>query len=788
MTVQTAASVWRNYQIPGVPASGARRPEKAEIVTWGTWLETLLSSSAAGLAYSTLSAINADLAHNASTVAVVYGDGTPANNGLYVKSGASGVGAWSRVSDLPTGLVRLTVTGGTANAIVATAPETPTVPGNKLYLLTPVASNTDITTIVVNGNAAVPIKSTLNNDLVPNSLLANSTVIMAWQTDHYQLLVSVPVDASGILTSALSARDAAAASAASAASSASALGNQVHQYDTKALAAAATVPGGVTYLHTISDGAYYKRVGAQPAHAGKLQSVDGAWWELVPVDGFVSVDSFGAVADPGDLSTDSHVAIQAAFDTATALGVNVRFSAKRYVSSTKIVLVDAHGHNFQGDVAGAGKDLTTITFTNNGSGTDIDSAMQHGFEVYPVTNGLGGDITGFRRGEISGIKFVGPAHGASIYMANSQQAGVRRCSFATVRYGIANECCIHSQIVENTFADFKNAGVGLLETGDTARVWYASGLPTTSYWNDSPRIVGNQFTSSVIGGLAHILDHGSQAECNRLIENNIFFNTVGANPYGYLARNAQPTFVSNWFEDVKYPVRMLAANALEGGAGANLTGVTAAEPAGTYAIGTFPDGFCISGTFTGNFTSRATDSFDLSGITASPCFIGQNFVTQQLGTAIVNRNESNSMVVDAGNYVPIGTYKNIAFPTHYTNIASAGLWADYAPTIAAQTGAITTATASGRYGQSGGTVNFNASLTITTNGSGAGSIRIGLPVPAKGGASLEWECRGRNSATGADLLVTISSGGNYATVLTTTQTYPGADGAVLKISGTYEMG
>lgn len=220
--VKVASEVWRKFELPGVPASGPHKPDKADIIAWGTWLETLLSGSTPGLAYATLAALNADLTHPIGSTAMVYADSNPANNGIYVKSGS-----WSRISDLPTSVVRLTVTGGTANDIVATAPETPTAPGNKLFLLTPSAANTDAVTIAVNGADEAPIKNALGSQLAANSLLTDVPVLMAWQTDHYHLLVSLPVDASGILSDAIDARDAAegfkdaaAASAAAAAASA----------------------------------------------------------------------------------------------------------------------------------------------------------------------------------------------------------------------------------------------------------------------------------------------------------------------------------------------------------------------------------------------------------------------------------------------------------------------------------------------------------------------------------------------------------------------------------------
>lgn len=95
-------------------------------------------------------------------------------------------------------------------------------------------------------------------------------------------------------------------------------------YATKAAVQAAIILVGVSFLNiagytTAGDGggALYKKVVSQPSHAGKIQSADGAWWELSaniinPV--MFGADSTGAV--------DSSTAFQNAYDF-NVNGVNI---------------------------------------------------------------------------------------------------------------------------------------------------------------------------------------------------------------------------------------------------------------------------------------------------------------------------------------------------------------------------------------------------------------------------------------------------------------------------------
>ncbi len=286
MVNQTAADVWRDYDTANVPASGAHKPDKREIRAWGAFMETLLAGVGPGLGYETRALAIADIAHAANTLALVYSDPTPAYNGLYQKYGVSGAGSWTRVGDLPNGIVRLTITAGTANAIIATASETPVVPGSKLYLMTIAATNTGAVALTVNGGAAVSVVSAFGLPLVEDSLLIGSQVLMAWNGTAYQLLISANVDASGILAAAVAAAAAAADSATDSAGSAST--SEAHALTAGAAAArfvrlATTANHGLTGLTAI-DGVtpvaadkVLVKSNTAPAENGIYVAAAGAW-------------------------------------------------------------------------------------------------------------------------------------------------------------------------------------------------------------------------------------------------------------------------------------------------------------------------------------------------------------------------------------------------------------------------------------------------------------------------------------------------------------------------------
>ncbi len=119
-------------------------------------------------------------------------------------------------------------------------------------------------------------------------------------------------------------------------------------YDTRALLAAATVDAGVNIVGTggfatVGDGgaSTYKRVGSEPSHALKVQSVGDVWWEIVPNSGTggVSFPACGGVE--GDV-VGNGAANVAAFNN--FIGYAQTFSFGNANQTTAPVLFIPRGH------------------------------------------------------------------------------------------------------------------------------------------------------------------------------------------------------------------------------------------------------------------------------------------------------------------------------------------------------------------------------------------------------------------------------------------------------------
>lgn len=154
-----------------------------------------VTGSGATIYRQTRAILYADLDHDADTPALVYGDSDKSYRGVYVKSGASGAGAWSQVVTYLPGYqdatAEATSVGGTANAITATISGYPDPDEARYLIIEPSSTNTSTTvTLALNGGGAVSVKSASGEALAAGDLVAGKGTLLYKIGSEWRQLVS----------------------------------------------------------------------------------------------------------------------------------------------------------------------------------------------------------------------------------------------------------------------------------------------------------------------------------------------------------------------------------------------------------------------------------------------------------------------------------------------------------------------------------------------------------------------------------------------------------------------
>jgi hypothetical protein len=245
----TAATVFRDYETDGVPASGSHKVKKSDVRQLLAGYEAIINAFTAngGLIFASKATLDSSLGYAANTMAWVLGDATVANNGIYRKIGASGAGSWTRVADLPFSFIIASDVGaGTANAIVATT-SIPVSESALIWMNVFEANTASPVTVSLNGGSALTIKTNSGNDVASAGLTAGMIVLGIVSGSTFRL-VSDQASAA-VLAACEAARDAAEAAQAAA----------------EAAAAGVTLPSAValTYLRQKADLSGYETLTAQ---------------------------------------------------------------------------------------------------------------------------------------------------------------------------------------------------------------------------------------------------------------------------------------------------------------------------------------------------------------------------------------------------------------------------------------------------------------------------------------------------------------------------------------------
>jgi hypothetical protein len=195
----------------------------------------------------------------------------------------------------------------------------------------------------------------------------------------------------------------------------------------------ARIPAATHFLRTVGyasagDGgdALYTRVGSAPAHPGKVQSADGAWWVLVPGSKGVNARALGA---KGDGATDDTTAEANTLAVALALNKDAYFPAGTYKITSSIDAGSSGADGAQPNkIIGDGRDLTIIQeATDNIPIVKLGGAFGYvrdltltyaNRQTSSNTSAIGIEFYAYRWSDIERVKVVNAYRGEAIKQAS----------------------------------------------------------------------------------------------------------------------------------------------------------------------------------------------------------------------------------------------------------------------------------------------------------------------------------------------------------------------------------
>ncbi len=184
----------------------------------------------------------------------------------------------------------------------------------------------------------------------------------------------------------------------------------------------------------------------------------------------------------------------------------------------------------------------------------------------------------------------------------------------------------------------------------------------------------------------------------------------------------------------------------------------------------------------------ATNSIEWRGGSTSAVSTRGEFFYQLSTTVAAIAKGTGTYTVGAQNIIidHLDTDNGTPTPTEETGASIVHkAWRTYTPTVGSFSGTITSASATGRYRRLGRKVEVSVVVTITTNGTGGTELTATLPITA-GANNIAGYAGRENLLTGMFVSGYTGNGGTTIRMRQADGTYPGADGYVITMSGSYE--
>jgi hypothetical protein len=487
--------------------------------------------------------------------------------------------------------------------------------------------------------------------------------------------------------------------------------------------------------------------------------------------GLITVKSFGAV---GDGVTDDSSAIQAAINAAGQRG-SVYFPAGTYKFSGISI-------TSQISIMGAGYQDGATKFVN----------PTVSIPFFTVTNSQGVLFSNFNA--TSSVTRIGGS-----YFAVTGSSRIKFSDFFMSNHYIGITVNSSDNIIIDSFSIF-NGVYGAIQIGNTGRV------ENTSINNG---YIKNETTAANFGIFAGYVDVMGLGDGLVIINQGSCFKISPTSGQTASLINASGTIFDTATDGVQ--IIPLGGSVIR----CNFAGGWYGEHSSS--------GFEIDGTngtvsgikiVGGDFIHNTNNGINITGVNANQITItsanlAANGIGVRLDGSIVDISIENCLFGAYGNAsvntvgltttsTPSGTITNCIFNSNTTNqtgLANApnlftagniGIdnWKTYTPTLSAFSGNFTSATVSGLYQISGNTVILDLQVVITTNGTAAGAVFVSLPRTSK---SFLVGTGRANNVSGKMLQAVTGTGGSTVAIYNYDGSYPGQDGEVLLVSGTYEF-
>ena len=513
-----------------------------------------------------------------------------------------------------------------------------------------------------------------------------------------------------------------------------------------------------------------------------IVAADGGRWKLAIMGYTVSIRQFGAKGDSNGTTgngTDDTAAVQAAVDwvisSPTAYGIHIDTGTFRLTSPINIngalAITDDGVEPYDGVVGVRGKG-SWLYFDHTGRGISID--------------GTAGSISGIRLGTfgtfrnqpIPATAWAPNPHDYDIYI-NNADVYINDLLLLNPTKGVLLTNGGYGRLDVNRLRG--QAFVTMLKVEESYDVVKVNNLHVWPFWQDDTNVH------------AYTMDNLDAIHLERC-DNPMFVNVFSIFARSMVRFSETVTGKTN-------KARFVNADADRGVLGINVdasvvSGITAqfenitvqAETGVAQSKSVYIEG-SNSSIDIGNFRSDLSDQncIRVEGEGNSLIFAG--------ATRINNFNQSAggfpAVEVFAGNEARFDNRPSLTGGGAGAGYGGAGAiyvdeWRTFTPVVTSTSGTITTVGAvSFSYRRFGAMLDFKADIAITANGTGAGAVRVTLPVPISASYAIG---NGREVAlSGSALAGQLAPSTEYCDVAKYDNTYPAVDGSRLIINGSYQI-